>query len=82
MNSKNDIWTIVWYEEDKHDIMLADTAHSLQEVAEVLVSLQQAKVDPLLISVFPPNSNDTYMDLLNKALVEKVIEDSLNNPKK
>lgn len=81
MNIKKDIWTIVWYEEDKHDIMLADTVHSLQEVAEFLVNLQQAKVDSLSISVFPPNSNDTYLDLLNKALVEKVIEDSLRGGK-
>lgn len=78
MNIKKDIWTIVWYEDDSQTGMFADTAHSLQEVAEFLVNLQKAKVDSLFVSVFPPNSNDTYLDLLNKALVEKVIEDSLN----
>ena len=77
MNIKKDIWTIVWYE-NGHDDMLADTVPSLKEVAGFLVALQEAKVDSLAISVFPPNSNDTYTDLLNKALVEKVIEDSLN----
>lgn len=77
MNAKNIAWAIT-YEDNLEGGIQGCYAKDLREVAAILVSLQQSGVNPDDVSVFPPESNLTYAELLDKALVEKVIEDSLN----
>lgn len=71
MDGKKDVWTIVWYDKDTDSVALADTVDNLDDLVEFLSALQNSKVALLDITVFPPDSNVTYTQILNKALAEK-----------